>query len=89
MSRSFASNQSFLDPQYLSNGEPYAPFRYKQIAIECYRISHRIHTSYTDLMKVTPLERKYMLDMIDLEDERQKQELENAKRKSEERRNSR
>lgn len=74
-----------MDPQYLSDGSPYGPARYKQIVVECYRISHRINTSYTDLMKVTPLERKYMLDMIDLEDKKQQEEMDKLKKKSEER----
>lgn len=78
-----------MDPLYLPDGSLYAPFRYKQIVLECYRISHRINTSYLDLMQITPLERKYMLDMIDLEDKRQQEELEKMRLKSEERKASR
>ena len=60
-----------MDPQLTSDGRPYGPFRYEQIVEECYAISKRMHTSYGDLMKITPLERTYLLQFIrrDLERE--------------------
>ena len=60
----FASILSFLDPQKAENGEPYGPFRYKEIAKERYLISKHINTSYTDLGKVTPTERRYLLEFV-------------------------
>ena len=59
----------------MSDGTPYGPSRYKEIVLECYRISGRIHTSYTDVMQITPLERKYILSMLDLEDKKREEEL--------------
>ena len=50
-----------------SDGKAYAPYRYKQIVTECYYISKNCNTSYTDLMKITPLERKYMLELLNKE----------------------
>lgn len=73
----------------MPDGTPYAPYRFKQIVMECYRISHRINTSYTDLYNITPLERKYILNLIELEDKKQKEELEKLRLKSEERKSSR
>ena len=60
-----------MDPQLTSDGKPYGPYRFKEIVEECYHISKRIHTSYNDLVKITPLERQYLLEFIkeDLERE--------------------
>jgi len=60
-----------LDPLLTSDGKPYGPVRYEQIVEERYLISKHIHTSYFDLGKITPIERKYILEFIrrDLEHE--------------------
>ena len=34
---------------------------------ECYCISHQINTSYTDLMRITPRERAYLLEFLNKE----------------------
>lgn len=60
----FASNQSFLDPLKTSDGKPYNPFRFKQIVEECWFISKNIHTSYNELLDITPTERTYLRNMI-------------------------
>jgi hypothetical protein len=59
-----------------SDGRPYGPVRFEQIVEECYVISSRIHTSYTDLVKISPLERTYLLKFIkrDLERENELRE---------------
>ena len=72
---------SFLDPQLTEDGRPYAPARLKQIIRERYEISKRIHTSYNDLGKLTPLERNYLLEFILEDNKRQEQQIEDAKRK--------
>jgi hypothetical protein len=73
-----------LDPALTSDGRPYGQVRFEQIVEECYMISKKIHTSYNDLTKITPLERTYLLQFIkrDLEREnelreKQQQELRN------------
>lgn len=77
----FASHQNFLDPQLTSDGKPYGPYRYKQIVKECYLISKNSNTSYTDVLKITPLERNYILEFI-IEGEKRNQEvIEKAKQK--------
>ena len=62
---------------------------YKRIVQECYIISHRIHTSYLDLMKITPLERKYMWELLHAEAEDNRERMESLQKKSEEIRNTR
>jgi len=47
-----------------SDGKPYGPFRYKEIARERYWISKYTHTSYTEAGKITPLERDYLKEFI-------------------------
>lgn len=67
-----------MDPQLTSDGRPYAPLRFKQIAEERYQISKHINTSYVDTGSISPTERNYLLEFIkrDLEHE---QELINKK----------
>lgn len=60
----FASNAHFLDPELTSDGKPYGPFRYKEIVKQCYLISTKCATSYTDLMNITPRERDYLFEFI-------------------------
>jgi len=65
---------------------------YKRIVQECYVISRQINTSYTDLMNVTPLERKYMWELLHAEAESNRERMEKIEQKSkeiEEKRNSR
>ena len=65
----------------MSNGKPYAPARYKQIVTECYYLSKNLNTSYSDLLKVTPLERKYMLELLNKEADQVAKLREEAKQK--------
>lgn len=60
----FATILSFLDPQKSDSGEDYGPFRYREIVKERYLISKHINTSYVELSRVTPLERRYLLEFI-------------------------
>lgn len=80
LSHRFVSTPNFLDPILTKDGRPYGPVRYKEIVKECYVISKSINTSYLDLMQVTPLERKYMLEFLVEESNRTKEMLEQAKR---------
>ncbi len=58
---------------------------YKRIVQECYAISHSINTSYTDLMNITPLERRYMLEFLNDEAIKRKEEREELERRMQER----
>ena len=60
----FASDQSFLDPQTSSDGKPYGPKRYKEIIKECWYISDNLHTSYTDVLDLSFQERLYLIECI-------------------------
>ena len=53
-----------MDPLLTFDGKPYGPVRYEQLVQERYLISKHIHTSYFDLGKITPTERKYLLEFI-------------------------
>lgn len=61
-----------MDPQLTSEGNPYGPARFEEIVRERYLISKHCNTSYTDLDKVSPIERQYLLSFI--YDELQKQQ---------------
>ena len=50
---------------------------------EKYHISKRIHTSFTELDEITPLERKALLKLVIKDLEEQKRILETAKHKKE------
>lgn len=69
-----------MDPQFI-NDQPYAPVRYKEIVKECYLISKNINTSYTDVLKITPTERAYLIEFL-IAEAKQREEL-IAKRKAE------
>ena len=70
----FASQVNFLDPALTSDGKPYGPFRYKEIVKQCYIISTKCNTSYTDLLNITPVERDYLFEFI-MDEVRQEQEM--------------
>ena len=75
----FASNQNFLTPTLTSDGKPYGPQRYEEIVKECYLISRYIHTSYNDLLDVTPTERMLLLKNISNEIKKQNERIEEMK----------
>lgn len=70
---------SFLDPQLTKdkngNDVPYAPKRFKEIIQERYIISKMINTSYNDIGRITPQERKCLIEFIIDEQEKRKQAL--------------
>lgn len=72
---SFASNQNFLDPKYSNNGELYAPQRYNQIIEECTIITKQLHTSYTDLLKISPRERAQIVNVLEKMNKAEKEAL--------------
>lgn len=55
----------------------------KKLISECYLISRNIHTSYNEILKITPTERKILLELIYDEikrtDEKTKQVISEAK----------
>ena len=70
-----------MDPQFNEEGEPYGPYRFKEIVRECYSISKNCNTPYTDILKITPRERDYLIEFI-VDDANRAQEMieENRKR---------
>ena len=69
----FASHLNFLDPQKTSDGRPYGPIRYEQIVKDCYLISKNLNTSYADVLRITPVERNYLIKFL-IEDAKRAQE---------------
>lgn len=47
-----------------SNGELYAPKRFKEIVKECWYISDNIHTSYNEVLDLSVTERTYLIQFI-------------------------
>lgn len=82
MRTDFAQTVSFLDPILTSDGQPYAPHRFKEITKERYLISKYCNTSYKDLDNVSPLERAYLLEFIYEELKKEQDAYEEAKRKN-------
>ena len=56
-----------MGPLLTKDGKPLGPRRYKQLVKEAYLISKNIHTSYNDVLKMTPVEREYVLEFINEE----------------------
>ena len=52
---------------------------------ECYFISHQIHTTYSDLLKITPRERAYLMEFLSKEAEAIQKAREEGQRKIEQR----
>lgn len=64
-----------MDPKLTKDGQPYGPYRYKEIVQERYFISKNINTSYNDIGKITPTEREYILKFIVDEQKQAKKRL--------------
>ena len=77
-----------MDPESTKDGRPYGPIRYKEIVKECYLISKNINTSYTDVLKITPVERQYILSFLMEEAQRHKEDAERRKAEREANRHS-
>ena len=76
----FDIHQNFLDPQLTKDGKPYGPYRYKQIIQECYLLTKNLNTSYTDILKISPIEREYLLKFLADEIKKSKQLIEKKKK---------
>ena len=70
-----------MDPKLTNDGKPYGPERFKNIVQERYFISKKCNTSYLDVGYITPIERKYLLEFILDEIEKEKKAIEDAKNK--------
>ena len=68
-----------MDPQLTEEGRPYGPKRYRDIARERYYISKYCNTSYEDVGDMSPLERRYLLEFITEELQKQKEIIDKAK----------
>lgn len=69
-----------MGPPFDKDGKPYGPIRYKEIVKERYIISKNLNTSYTDIGKITPRERSYLIEFIADEIKRSKELAEKRKK---------
>ena len=70
----FASHLNFLDPQKTEDGKPYGPLRFGELTKECYLISKNLNTSYVDVLKITPVERRYLINFL-IQDAKRTQDI--------------
>lgn len=61
---------------------PYGVYRYQEIIDESYIISKVIHTSYVDILDISIRERDRMIELINEENRRNKEDLDKLKAKS-------
>lgn len=73
---------SSLDPKTTSDGRPYGPLRFKEIVKECYWIAKNSNTPYTELLRITPIERSYLAECIKEEIDQTKEAIEKNREKS-------
>ena len=69
-----------MDQQLTSDGQPYGPIRYKELVRECYLISKNLNTSYTDVLRLSPREKDYIIEFIIQDAESAKKMIEDNKR---------
>lgn len=62
-----------------SDGRPYAPTRLAELVEERYQISKHLHTSYTEVGEMTPLERDYILKYIARDIQQENEMLQKAR----------
>lgn len=70
-----------MDPPSIE-GEPYGPYRFKEIIKEQYLISKSINTSFNDLEQITPRERELLIEFILDDNKKVNQMIEDAKKKA-------
>lgn len=78
LSHRFASNQNFLTPLFDENGKALGPKIYEDLVTECYYISKYIHTSFNELLDVTPADRALLLKNISAEAKKNQEQYEKA-----------
>lgn len=78
----FALDRSFLDPQLSEDGTPYGPKRYKEIVRECWYVSDNTHTSYSDVLDLSYLERVYLIRLINEKQEATREAIDALKVKN-------
>ena len=74
-------DRSFLDPQQSDDGSPYGPKRFKDLVRECWYISDQLHTSYSDVLDMSFMERVYLIECINEKQEATVKAIEAVKAK--------
>ncbi len=82
MPQPFAQPTNFLDPRLTSDGKLYAPARFEEITQEIYLITKHTHNTYSDVIKMTPTERNYIMKFIFADFQKQKEIIEAQQQKA-------
>lgn len=53
-----------MNPQTTNDGKPYGPILYKKLVKEAYYIIKNTSATYSEVLDMTPIERKYILDFL-------------------------
>ena len=85
----FVSLLNFLYQRYDEHGKPTGPKRFKEIIEECWFITKNVNTSYNDVLQISPLERKYLIDVIRESQRIEKDEWDKSIKESQEKTKSR
>ena len=56
------------------DGEPYGPIRFRELVRECYIISKNMNTTYSDVLKMSSIERKYLIKFL-IDEAKQRDEM--------------
>jgi hypothetical protein len=65
-----------------NDGKPYGPILYRRLVKEAYYITKNTSTSYSEVLDMTPTERKLMLDFLTEEFTKQQESLEKSMAKN-------
>ena len=63
------------------DGKPYGPKRFRSLVRECWYVSDNTHTSYTDVLDLSYLERHYLIQFINEKRQAQQDAIEAARQK--------
>ena len=85
LSHPFVSLLNFIYQRFDLEGNWIGPKRFKEIIEECWFISKNINTSYTDILQISPMERKYLIDTIKESNRLEKEEFDRVVKESKER----
>lgn len=60
----FATAHNFSDPQLTKDGKPYGPTKFKELVRECYLVAKNCSIPYSDALRMSFTERRYMLEFL-------------------------
>ena len=82
-------DQNFLDQRYSSDGTLYAPQHFKEVVQEAWFICDTLHIGYEEVMRMSVVERHYLIEFIKAKNDAINKKIEEQKQKAAESRNNR